>query len=524
MLDQASCSVRVMLGVALGTPAWPGRATAAPPIPTQRAKTAAVDQTADTAKTAAAAKTAPRRLPAPQSRLSREGAVSCHVLMPLPLQDVSDAVALGRFRAAVGLVVILTLAWAMSTDRRRIPWRIVGWGVGLQIAFALVILRTQMGVVAFEGVNSVVAAVLHSGGQGGRFVFGNLVSNEVPVGSVGSGGFVQTPGDVARTGAFFAFRILPNIIFVASLMTVLYYLGIMQRVVRGVAWVMQRTMRTSGAETLCTASNIFVGMMESPLVIKPYVERMTESELMTVMTAGMATISGTVLAAYAGMLTPFHPDAAGHLIAASIMSAPAAFVLAKLMVPETGFPETAGMLTEEVERPDVNVIDAAARGAGEGLRLALVVGAMLIAFIALVSMLNGLLGWVAGLFGAPDVTIQGILGILLAPVAWLLGIPWEEAGLVGQLIGVDFVLNEFVAFVELSESLAAGAVLSDRSLVIAIYALTTFANFGSVAMTLAGLGEIAPSRRHDLARLGLKAMLAGLMASLATAAVAGMLV
>lgn len=465
-----------------------------------------------------------------RTRRPEIGGVSSRVPTPLPLQDVTDAVVFGRARAAVGLVVVLGVAWALSTDRRSVSWRVVAWGLGLQIAFALVVLRTSVGVMAFETVNAVVAAVLHSGEQGGRFVFGNLVSNEVPVGSLADGSFVQTPGGVAQTGAFFAFRILPNIIFVASLMTVLYYLGIMQRVVRGVAWVMQRTMGTSGAETLCTASNIFVGMMESPLVVKPYVERMTESELMTVMTAGMATISGTVLAAYAGMLSPFHPAAAGHLIAASIMSAPAAFVLAKLLVPETGVPETVGILTEEVERPDVNVIDAAARGAGEGLRLALVVGAMLIAFIALVSMLNGLVGWVGGLFGAAGITIQGMLGTMLAPVAWLLGVPWDEAGLVGQMIGVDFVLNEFVAFVQLSETLTAAAAagaappLSDRSLVIAIYALTTFANFGSVAMTLAGLGEIAPSRRHDLARLGLKSMAAGLMASLATAAVAGMLV
>ncbi|MDX1492932.1 MAG: nucleoside transporter C-terminal domain-containing protein, partial [Longimicrobiales bacterium] len=432
--------------------------------------------------------------------------------------------ALGRLRAGVGLVVLLGVAWLLSTNRSRVSWRIVGWGLGLQIVFALVVLRTPLGVMAFEAVNSVVAAVLHYGEQGGRFVFGNLVSDEVPVGTMSDGGFVQTPGQVARTGGFFAFRILPNIIFVASLMTVLYYLGVMQRVVRGVAWVMQRTMGTSGAETLCTASNIFVGMMESPLVVKPYVERMTESELFMVMTAGLATISGTVLAAYAGMLLPFQPGAAGHLVAASIMSAPAAFVMAKLMVPETGNPETSGVLTDEVERPDVNVIDAAARGAAEGLRLALVVGAMLIAFLALVSMLNGMVGWVGGLFGAPDLTIQGMLGALLTPVAWLLGIPWSEAGLVGRMIGVDFVLNEFVAFVELSGSLAAGAELSDRSLVISIYALTTFANFGSVAMTIAGLGEIAPSRRHDLARLGLKSMVAGLMASLATAAVAGILV
>ncbi len=430
-----------------------------------------------------------------------------------------------RVRAAVGLCLLVAVAWALSSDRRSVSWRLVAWGIGLQIGFALLVLRTSVGVAAFDAINHVVHAVLGYGEQGSRFVFGNLVSSQVPVGSQdAAGGFVASADRVASTGAFFAFRILPNIIFIASLMTVLYHLGIMQRVVRGAAWVMQRTMRTSGAETLCTASNIFVGMMESPLVVKPYVERMTESEMMAVMTAGLATISGTVLAAYAAMMLPFAPDAAGHLVAASIMSAPAALVMAKLLVPETGEPVTAGRLTEDVATSDVNVIDAAARGAGEGLRLALVVGAMLIAFIALVSMLNGVIGWAGGFFGLPGLTLEGILGAVLAPVAWLLGIPWADAGLIGRTIGVDLVLNEFVAYAQLSGQLAAGAVADPRSLVVGIYALTTFANFGSVAMTIAGLGEIAPSRRHDLARLGLRAMGAGLMASLMTAAVAGMLV
>jgi CNT family concentrative nucleoside transporter len=308
-------------------------------------------------------------------------------------------------------------------------------------------------------------------------------------------------------------------------MTVLYHLGIMQFVVRGFASVMQRTMKTSGAETLCTASNIFVGMMESPLVVKPFVKDMTESELMVLMTAGMATISGGVLAAYAGMMVPFHPEAAGHLIAASVMSAPAAFVMAKLLVPETGMPKTLGTLdVEQVDKPDVNVIDAAARGATEGLRLALVVGAMLIAFVALVSMANGIVGWIGGLGGIDGLTIERMFGWVLAPVAWMLGIGWADAGVVGQLIGVDFVVNEFVAFVQLEALLQAGTELEPRSLVIAIYALATFANFGSVAMTIAGVGEIAPSRRHDLARLGIKAMFAGLLAALLTATFAGMLV
>ena len=441
------------------------------------------------------------------------------------LLDPSLGALPGRFRAALGLVLLIALGWTLSTDRKRVSWRIVWWGIGLQVGFALLVLRTSAGVRVFEALNRAVEATIGYGAQGGAFVFGGLVRDLVPVGTVGEGGaFTATPGMVAQTGAFFAFEIGPSIIFVASLMTVLYHLGVMQAVVRGVAWVMQRTMRTSGAETLCTASNIFVGMMEAPLIVKPYVERMTESELMAVMTAGMATIAGSVLAAYAGMLSAHHPAAAGHLIAASIMSAPAAFVMAKLLVPETETPVTATTSVEEAPSEDVNVIDAAARGAAEGLRLALVVLAMLIAFLALVAMANGLIGWLGGYLGAENLTLEGMLGWLLAPVAWMLGVEWADAGLIGQMIGVDFVLNEFVAFVQLRDALAGGATVSDRSLVIGIYALTTFANFGSVAMTIAGIGEIAPSRRHDLARLGLKAMLAGLLASLVTAAIAGMLV
>jgi len=431
-----------------------------------------------------------------------------------------------RLQALLGVGVILAAAWLMSSRRRSVSWRIVLWGMGLQLAFAWVVLKTPVGVAFFQSVNTVVRAVLGYATEGSRFVFGNLVSDNVPVGEEGAGGpFTATPGSVAQTGAFFAFRVLPNIIFVSSLMTVLYHLGVMQRVVRSIAWVMQRTLRTSGAETLDVASNIFVGLMEAPLTVKPFVERMTESELMTIMTAGMATISGGVLAAYAGMLFPYEPNAAGHLIAASVMSAPAAFVLAKLLVPETGAPVTAGSLeAASVERPDVNTIDAAARGASDGLRLALVVGAMLIAFIALVSLVNGALGWAGHLVGVEGLSLEAILGKLLVPVAWMVGIPWQEAHVVGQLIGLEFVLNEFVAFARLESLLSAGTSLDPRSLVITIYALTSFANFGSVAMTIAGLGEMAPSRRHDLARLGLKAMLAGLLATLLTAAIAGLIV
>ena len=431
-----------------------------------------------------------------------------------------------RLRAALGAVLIVMIAWTLSTDRSKISWRVVGWGLGLQFAFAGLVLQTPLGVAFFEWMNGLVSALLGYAEEGGRFLFGNLVSDNVPVGiAEGGEGFTATPGVVARTGAFFAFRIFPNIIFVSCLMTVLYHLGVMQAVVRMVARVMQRTLRTSGAETLCAASNIFVGLMESPLVVKPFVRGMTESELMAIMTVGMATISGSVLAAYAGMMAPFHPAAAGHLIAASVMSAPAAFVIAKLLVPETAEPETMGTVDLEVrgEKPDVNVIDAAARGAAEGLKLALVVGAMLIAFIALVALANGVLGWAGGLVGLDGLTIEGMLGWVFGPVAWLLGVTWADAGVIGQLIGVDLVLNEFVAFVQLQGLLEGGAELQERSVVIGIYALATFANFGSVAMTIAGLGEIAPSRRQDLARLGIKSMLAGLLAALLTATFAGML-
>jgi|TARA_B100001146_G_scaffold60010_1_gene52827 CNT family concentrative nucleoside transporter len=426
----------------------------------------------------------------------------------------------------MGAVLIVTVAWTLSTERSKISWRLVAWGLVLQFAFAGLVLQTPLGVAFFDWVNGLVSALLTYAEEGGRFIFGNLVSNNVPVGVIEGGqGFTETPGTVARTGAFFAFRIFPNIIFVSCLMTVLYHLGVMQRIVQLLAWIMQRTLRTSGAETLCAASNIFVGLMESPLLVKPFIRGMTESELMAVMTVGMATISGGVLAAYAGMMAPFYPAAAGHLIAASVMSAPAAFVIAKLLVPETGKPETLGVLDVEVqgEKPDVNVIDAAARGAAEGLKLALVVGAMLIAFIALVALANGVVGWAGSLAGFDGLSIEGMLGWVLAPVAWLLGVTWVDAGVIGQLIGVDFVLNEFVAFGQLQGLLQGGAELQERSVVIGIYALATFANFGSVAMTIAGLGEIAPSRRQDLARLGMKAMLAGLLAALLTATFAGML-
>ncbi|HIN79085.1 MAG TPA: NupC/NupG family nucleoside CNT transporter, partial [Gemmatimonadetes bacterium] len=386
-------------------------------------------------------------------------------------------------------------------------------------------LRTSIGADFFDVINTVVIALLGFTVDGASFIFGNLVYENVPVGSgpVGQGEFSEMPGQVANTGAFFAFNVLPTIIFFSSLMTVLYHLGIMQLAVKGVAFVMQRTMRTSGAETMCAAGNIFVGQTEAPLLIKPFVERMTMSELMAVMSGGFATVAGGVLAAYVGILMVYFPDIAGHLIAASVMSAPAALVVAKLMYPENGKPETSENLEVSIETSDVNVIDAAARGASEGLFLALNVGAMLLAFIALMYMMNGLLGWLGSQVGVDGLTFELILGWLLAPLAWLMGVPWADAPMVASLIGVKTVLNEFYAYLQLAAILGSEHDLQPRSIVITIYALSGFANFGSIGVQLGGIGGIAPSRRHDLARLGLRAMIAGSIAAFMTATVAGMI-
>ena len=431
-----------------------------------------------------------------------------------------------RLRSLVGLLALTGLAWALSVDRkRRVPWRVVGWGLALQLLFALFILKTPVGAQVFDTANTVVVALLGFTVDGARFVFGNLVDNNIPlgVGDPGDGAFTAVPGQVANTGSYFAFTVLPTIIFFSSLMTVLYHVGIMQKAVKGVAWVMQRTMGTSGAETLSAAGNIFVGQPEAPLLIKPFVERMTRSELMAVMTAGFATVAGGVMAAYVGMLLLYFPDIAGHLMAASVMSAPAALVVAKLMVPETETPVTANSLEISVDRPDVNVIDAAARGASEGLHLALNVGAMLLAFVALIYLFNGLIGWVGALAGLQDLTLEMILGWVLAPLAWLMGVSWADAPTVASLLGIKTVLNEFYAYIQLAGILGGDHNLEPRSVVIATYALCGFANFSSIAIQLGGIGGIAPSRRHDLSRLGLRAMIGGTIAAFMTATVAGMI-
>ncbi|MBI4540608.1 MAG: NupC/NupG family nucleoside CNT transporter [Gemmatimonadetes bacterium] len=419
------------------------------------------------------------------------------------------------------------LAWLASVDRRAVPWRVVLWGTALQLLFGIFILKTPAGEQIFAWVNRVVVALLSFTVDGARFIFGDLVFNNVPVGegvAATNAPIVATPGRVARTGAFFAFNVLPTIIFFSSLMTVLYHLGIMQVVVKAFAWAMQRTMRTSGAETLSTAGNIFVGQTEAPLLVKPFVATMTRSELMAVMTAGFATVAGGVMAAYVGMLVAYFPDIAGHLMAASVMSAPAALVMAKTIVPEKEESVTAGTLKLALEKPDVNVIDAASRGAGEGLHLALNVAAMLLAFIALIALLNSLLGWAGGLVGAEGLTLERVFGWAMAPLAWIMGVSWADAPAVGALIGVKTVVNEFVAYLQLANLLGAGTPLEPRSVIIATYALCGFANFSSIAIQIGGIGGIAPSRRHDLSALGLRAMIAGSLAAFQTATVAGILV
>ena len=461
-----------------------------------------------------------------------------------PSQD-TEQIVLGETRADVdvpfhqrllsilGMIAMLALAWAMSVDRKTIQWRVVIWGMGLQLVFALFILKTPIGAAIFAGLNDVILALLGFTNDGAAFLFGNLVTNTVPVTDPG-GGAAQY---VAQTGASFAFSVLPTIIFFSSLMTVLYHLGIMQAAVKGMAWVMMRTMKTSGAETLSAAGNIFVGQTEAPLLIKPFIERMTMSELNAIMTGGFATVAGGVMAAYVGMLVAYFPDIAGHLLAASVMSAPAALVVAKLMYPEREEPVTATTMKVDVESPDVNVIDAAARGAGDGLTLALNVGAMLLAFLALIAMLNALLGLVAGWLGieallhgwgalAPDqgLTLEILLGWLLAPLAWLMGVPWGDAVQVGSLLGIKTVANEFVAYLRLQEILASGGGLSPRAVVISTYALAGFANFSSIAIQIGGIGGIAPSRRSDLSKVGLRAMIGGTLAAFLTATIAGILV
>jgi CNT family concentrative nucleoside transporter len=430
-----------------------------------------------------------------------------------------------RATGLLGLVAVIALAWLLSYDRRRVPWRLVGMGLLLQAGFGVLVLRSTPGRWFFERVGGVVNGLLAFSSEGARFIFGNLVGNTVPVGVPGPSDSLDTSaGYVAHTLSSFAFGVLPTIIFFSSLMTVLYYLGVMQLVVKGLAWLMQRTLRTSGAETLSASGNIFLGQTEAPLLIKPFVEKLTSSELFTVMVGGFATVAGGVFAAYVLMLQGFFPDIAGHLLAASVMNAPAGLLLSKIIRPETETPLSRDALHVVVEKTDANLVEAAASGAGTGVQLALNVGGMLMAFIALIAMVNFVIGWAGGLVGIDGLSLQSVFGTLLRPLAWVMGVPWHETAYVGGLIGMKVVLTEFVAYAQFGADMTAGVVsLSPRAAVISAYALLGFANFASIGIQIGGIGGLAPSRRPDLARFGIRAMIAGNLAAFLSATMAGML-
>jgi len=414
---------------------------------------------------------------------------------------------------------MIGLAWLLSVNRKAISWRPVIWGVALQFAFALVVFSPAAQGFFFEVVDGGVRQLLSFSEKGADFVFQSVEAHQV----LDAGGEAQfVVGRISPPVKTFAFWILPTIIFFSSLMTILYHLGVMQRVVWVLAWVMQRTMGTSGAESLSAAANIFVGQTEAPLVIMPFIDKMTRSELHAIMTGGFATVAGGVMAAYVAFLQDI-PGIAGHLVTASILSAPAALAISKVMVPEDGQPVTAGTLEFKVELPDRNVIEAAARGATEGAKLVINVGAMLIAFVGLIAMGDWMLSLLPDLFGAP-LSMSRMLGWLFAPLAFAMGVPWAEAGLVGTLLGEKIVLTEFIAYIHLGEMVSGETpMLSERSAIIASYALCGFANFASIGIQLGGIGGIAPQRMGDLAELGLRAMIAGSLAAFMTATVAGVL-
>jgi CNT family concentrative nucleoside transporter len=395
---------------------------------------------------------------------------------------------MGRFTGILGILAILVVCFLFSKHRGKIRPSLVAWGLGLQFTFAFLVLRTPVGI-AFQQVSLAVNALLGYSAAGSKFVFGDQLGGSQPV--------------------VFAFQVLPIVIFISSLFAILYYFGIMQIFVRGMAILMQRVMGASGAEATNVAASIFMGQTEAPLTIRPFLAGMTESELFTIMVSGMAHVSGAVMAAYVLMA---HVTIV-HLLTAVIMTAPATIMLAKILVPEVEKPATAGDVKIVVERPGVNIIDAAARGAGDGLQLALNIAAMLIAFIALIAMLNGILGYF-------HTSMQQILGYVFAPVAWLLGVKYNDCQTVGNLLGTRLVLNEFIAFQQLGPLKPA---LDPRSFTIATYALCGFANFSSIAIQIGGIGALAPTRKSDLARLGLKAVAAGTMANFMSACIAGIL-
>jgi concentrative nucleoside transporter, CNT family len=416
-----------------------------------------------------------------------------------------------RFQPVLGLLLIGLIAYALSANRRAIRPRTIAWGFGLQFLFALIVLKTSLGQGTFEVLGEKIRELLAFSAVGSSFVFGALGNQ--PVWARVMNAALGPEG--AQYGVIFAFQIAPTIIFIAALFAILYYFGIMQLVVRGFAVVMNRVMGASGAESLNVAASIFMGQTEAPLTVRPYLARMTESELMTVMTSGMAHISGGIMAAYIAF--GIEPK---HLLTAVIMTAPGTLMMAKMFVPETATPETMGSVKLDIPKTDVNVIDAAGRGTGEGLHLAMNVVAMLISFVALIALVNAVLGWAGGLAGHPEFNLQTVFGWVFSPIAWSLGVAWKDAATVGNLLGTRMVLNEFIAFAQLGPM---KGTLDPRSFTVATFALCGFANFASIGIQIGGIGALVPERRHDLAKLGMRAMLAGTLANFTSACIAALL-
>lgn len=447
---------------------------------------------------------------------------------------------LSSFHGLLGIAVLLGIAWLFSNNRKRVNWRLVGTGLLIQITFGILVIKgSDLGAVfsplgwpkaLFGVIAEGFVVILGFTTEGAKFIFGNLA---------------LSPGTSGSLGFYFAFQVLPTIIFFSCLMSVLYYLGVMQRVVQGMAWIMARLMGTSGAESLSNTANIFVGQTEAPLMIRPFIGGMTMSELLTIMTGGMATIAGGVMAAYVQMLgysfAQTHNLAieqaqvlfAAQLLGASIMAAPASLLISKIIYPETEEPLTKGSVKMNVEKNASNVIEAAASGAGDGLQLALNVGAMLLAFIALIALVNYLLEGLGGLIGVNELllrefgkplNLQLLLGLILQVIAYAIGVPAAEAVNFGSLIGTKVVLNEFVAYLDMATFISEGKLVSEKAIGMGTFALCGFANFSSIAIQIGGLSPLAPHRRKDLASLGLRAVLGGTLSTLLTATIAGILI
>ncbi len=400
-----------------------------------------------------------------------------------------------RIISVFGLAVFVGISYLFSANRRAVRWSTVVWGLGLEFLFALLILKTPGGLAAFQALGNVIDHFLSFADVGSKFVFGENFKEHN-----------------------FAFQVLPTIIFFSAFISVMYYYGILQKVVNVLAWIMIKTMKTSGSESLACAGNIFLGPTESALLVKPYVAKMTQSELFVVMTSGFATIAGGVLGAYLSFGIP-----AAHLIAAFFMTAPTSLVVSKLMYPEIEVSETAGKAKMDVENTYVNVIDAATGGAIDGVKLAVNVAVMIIAFLGLLAAVNAALGWLGGFVGIPQLSLEWMLSFIMAPVAWLMGVPFADCRQVGILLGKKTILNEFIAYLDLKTLIEKHAI-SQRAIIISTYALCNFANIGAIGITIGGIAGMAPNRQHDLARMGVRSMIGGLLAGFITACIAGMLV